>query len=199
MRKKMFGAGVLVMLFSILSVGLWRYSLTFGCQWSIDHLINDKDPLALVDGFISEMKNDTAFPKKMHLVEKKSFWPANTKYDIYWNGLTLNSNNKVLAKNTWLEVAVWNGYGITHLEIHGLDTNQLLGSADNTQNPNISANGVTAQIGQNKKILWGEKEWIAAFFPSLKTLQKEKRLRLTVTDIFGNISEAIVETSSITH
>jgi len=193
MKKKLVVAGA-VLLLSLLGLGLWRYSLTWLFDWSVQN----KDPIVFIVGIFEEIQGKTMFQRKMQLVEKKSQWPYATRYNIFWNGMTLESGDQVLDQSTWVDILFWNPYGITDLKVYGLDTNRLYYSTQNIKNkqesPGVSSDGVKAGLsGGPRGFSPGKKYLIIDIDPP----KKDKTLRIVVTDKFGNVTEAIVEVASI--
>lgn len=188
--KKMIGGGILILLFSVLSFGLYWYSLT----WTFDWSVRNKDPIEFVMGFFDEIQGKTMFQRKMNLVEKKSFLPYVTKYNIFWNGMTVGSGDKILARNVWVEVALWNAYGVAKAEVRGVDTKKLFYPAKNPKSTSVSVKKITAQVSQDLKDPSQNQKYLILY---LEPPRKDKELHIVITDTFGNITETTVAVSSI--
>lgn len=160
----------------LLSVGIWRFHLS--AVWYYDS-----------DG-------STLWKKTMTLKEKKSIWPYVTKYNVHWNSMSVSvgpgDDMQTVYASRWIDFILWNGHGIKSILVYAMDTKEILYQNGKREMELYDSLGLKMRRGQITT--HGGRYIILGIKPPK---EEETRLWITVTDELGNVTEDIVDITSI--
>lgn len=154
--------------------------------------------VAIIVGWRAHLSSPSGWNwKDCDLTQKVSFWPAQSQYDVRWNGMSVKVHGQPLAENKWLDCYIWNGSGIDSLKIFVIDDGkEKLVYPGEEADRSLSAFpdnspilGFMAIVGSNLSTPGAQK-----FHVSLSPLEKGiSKMHLIVYDSNGNIAEKKLE------
>lgn len=160
-----------------LAIGGWRFYLSAPGYYDLD--------------------GATFWKYEMSLVERKSFWPYITKYNVYWNGISASFGGRPVASRRWIEFGIWNGSGIQDIKVYEVADGAempVYPSKEDACDTGIvqlpSETFVATRLGPcGRSITYVGRYVFAHVKPPKETAEF---LRIVVTDNNGNTTDALV-------